>query len=359
MRLLDKYALKEMVVPTLAGTLVIVVMMLGNFLFYHIRELFGHASFADSILLLVLTIPSAAWMILPSGALFGCALAVTRLVRDSELTMMRMAGISTKRIFLPILMVGVLLSGLHYWVQERVSPWAETKSKKIMNKIINNPGTPPIQANVFFNVENYWFYVQRVDREGPRTILRRIMVYEIPYGNDYPTLTTADTAVQVGKIWVLKNGTVRKTDKAGFTEYEAQFKEAKLDLRDKSIANLWEGPKRAEEMTASELGRQLKLFGSSNNQAIADWRTNYHFKLSIPLSCLLIMLCVAPLCLRYARSGGFTGVLIGIIVLAVYWNVIVFGKLLGTAAILPPIVAGWSEVVIFAVAGTILMWKAE
>jgi lipopolysaccharide export LptBFGC system permease protein LptF len=185
------------------------------------------------------------------------------------------------------------------------------------------------------------------------------MVYEIPYGNDYPTLTTADTAVQVGKIWVLKNGTVRKTDKAGFTEYEAQFKEAKLDLRDKSIANLWEGPKRAEEMTASELGRQLKLFGSSNNQAIADWRTNYHFKLSIPLSCLLIMLCVAPLCLRYARSGGFTGVLIGIIVLAVYWNVIVFGKLLGTAAILPPIVAGWSEVVIFAVAGTILMWKAE
>jgi lipopolysaccharide export LptBFGC system permease protein LptF len=46
-------------------------------------------------------------------------------------------------------------------------------------------------------------------------------------------------------------------------------------------------------------------------------------------------------------------------VLAVYWNVVVFGKVLGTSGALPPIVAGWSEVFVFVIAGTYLMWKAE
>jgi len=53
------------------------------------------------------------------------------------------------------------------------------------------------------------------------------------------------------------------------------------------------------------------------------------------------------------------GVLIGILVLAVYWNIIVFGKVLGTEGILPPTIAGWSEVIVLFTAGIILMWKAE
>ncbi|MEN6370966.1 MAG: LptF/LptG family permease [Armatimonadota bacterium] len=358
MRLLDKYAIKEMVVPTLAGMLVIIIMMLGNFLFYHIHELFHRADFIDIVKLLLLTIPSSAWMILPSGALFGCALAVTRLARDSEITMMRMAGISARRIFLPIFIVGILLSGVHYLVQEKVAPWAETKSKDIINRILCMPGAPSIQENVFFNSENYWFYVQRVEKKGNKSILHKVMVYELDPGDEYPEITTAETAVQEGNIWILKNGISRKTGNDGFIRYEEKFDEGKLDLRS-SISSLWNNQKSAEEMTASELGKHIQIMQSSNSPVTSNWKTNYYFKLSIPLSCFLIMLCAAPLALKYGRTGGFTGILMGILVLALYWNVIVFGKLLGSVAILPPAVAGWSEVVIFMVAGAILLWKAE
>lgn len=334
-------------------------MMLGNFLYYYISDLVRlKVAFGDAALLLLLKIPSFAWMILPAGALFGCALAVTRLTRDSEMTMIRMAGISVRRAFLPIFVVGMLLSITHYFVQEKVAPWAETKSKEVMARIYKTPSGPSIQANVFFNSENYWFYVQRVEKNGERTVLRGVFIYELPMGEGFPTLTTAETAVQEGNLWVLKDGIVRKTGSNGFTEYEAHFKQATLNLK-KSIAGLWNSQKSTEEMTASELGKQLKAFGSSNRYVSDDWKTNYHFKLSIPLSCFLIMLCVAPLCLKYGRTGGFMGVLIGIAVLALYWNIIVFGKALGTQGTLSPAIAGWSEVVVFAVAGAILMWKAE
>lgn len=359
MKLIDKYALKEMVVPTLAGMLVVVVMMLGNFLFYWVTTLIRlRAGFGDVAELMILKIPSFAWMILPSGALFGCALAVTRLARDTELTMMQMAGVSVRRIFLPIFLIGALLSGCHYIVQERVAPWAESRSKTVMNRIYRTPGAAPIQANVFFNSGNFWFYVQRVDKENQRTVLHNVMVYEVTPGESYPSITTAESAVQQGKVWLLKQGTMRKVGKDGFTDYEARFREAKLNIV-QSIDGLWETQKTTEEMTASELKNQIKQFGTSNNATSADWKTNYNFKLSIPLSCFLIMLCVAPLCMKYGRTGGFMGVLIGILVLAVYWNIVVFGKVLGTSGVLPPVIAGWSEVIIFSLAGTYLMRKAE
>ncbi len=359
MRILDKYALKEMIVPTLAGMLVVFVLMMGNTLFYLISSLIKvRAGFFDAAEYLLLKTPSFAWMILPAGALFGCALAVTRLSRDSEVTMMRMAGISVRRILLPIFAVGIMLSGAHYWIQEMVAPWSETRSKRVIERIFATPQAPPIQANVFFNAQNYWFYVQRVEHKGRDTILHQVMIYELTPDTQYPSITTAESAIQKGNVWILKNGVSRKTDKNGFTDYEAKFKEARLDLRRTGVA-LPEYQKTSEEMTAAELAKQIKTFGSSNSGALDEWRTNYYFKLSMPFSCFLIMLCVAPLCLKFGRTGGFMGVLIGILVLGVYWNVIVFGKALGVAGHIPPVVAGWSEVGVFLVAGAILMWKAE
>jgi len=358
MKLVDRYVFREMVVPTLAGMLVVVVMMLGNFLYYFISDLIRlQASFGDAAELLVLKIPSFAWMILPSGALFGCSLAVTRLARDSEITAMRTAGISVRRIFLPIFIVGLILSAAHFLIQEKLSPWAETRSKQVINKIYRSPGAPPIQANVFFNYDKYWFYAKRVDREDAKTVLHDLMIYEIQ-PNGYPTLTTAESAEQMGNVWILRNGVMRKTNNKGFTEYEAKFKVAKLNILT-PVARLLDTRKSTEEMTAAELGRHIKLFGSSNKALDDNWRTSYHFKLSLPLSCILIILCAAPLALRYGRSGSFMGVLIGILVLAVYWNVVVFGKALGSAGHIPPIIAGWLEVAVFAIAGTYLMWKIE
>ena len=51
--------------------------------------------------------------------------------------------------------------------------------------------------------------------------------------------------------------------------------------------------------------------------------------------------------------------LIGIIVLFFYWNVILFSRVLGETGGLSPVIAGWSEVIIFSALGALLMWKCE
>ena len=90
-----------------------------------------------------------------------------------------------------------------------------------------------------------------------------------------------------------------------------------------------------------------------------SYQLEYGYKLAIPLSSLVLMLCVAPLSIRFGRGGGFMGVLIGIVVLFFYWNVILFSRVLGETGGLPPLLAGWSEVIIFSAIGVLLLWKVE
>src|SRR5204862_1643750 len=68
---------------------------------------------------------------------------------------------------------------------------------------------------------------------------------------------------------------------------------------------------RSASRTFSQLGADLKR---DREQGIHDIQTllDYHFKLSIPFSCLVMALCCPPLALRFAKGGGFMGTLLSI-----------------------------------------------
>jgi lipopolysaccharide export LptBFGC system permease protein LptF len=87
----------------------------------------------------------------------------------------------------------------------------------------------------------------------------------------------------------------------------------------------------------------------------------YHFKLSVPLSCLVFAIACPPLALRFARAGNFMGVLLSIILVFVYWNTLLAAKIIGAKYpnLLPPIVAGWGQNVVFALIGLYFLWREE
>ena len=111
-------------------------------------------------------------------------------------------------------------------------------------------------------------------------------------------------------------------------------------------------------MSIAELGREMNRLQQSGLKVNA-YQLEYGYKLAIPLSSLVLVLCLAPLSLRFGRGGGFMGVLIGIVVLFFYWNVILFSRVLGETGGLPAWLAGWSEVIIFSVLGGVLLWKVD
>ena len=359
MKTLDKYVAREMMVPFVSGFSIVLILLVGNIVYNNINIIVSKIQqWPDLLYYILLQTPYFVMLALPAGALFGCALAVSRLARDSETTMMRMAGISVKRIFMPIFVFGLFISIVAYVFQEKVTVWAERESIKVLKKLWLAPGPPPIEANVFFRVDNYTFYVNTVQRSQGKLVMGDIMVYEPPIGKGYPTLTTAKIAVEENHVWVLKDGTIYRMNPEGDPELVGHFKKMKLDLRRALTDYFLNEQKAPKAMTIAELKQQMNLLSKSGLKT-NTYQLEYGYKLAIPLSSLVLLLCVAPLSMRFGKSGGFMGVLLGIVVLFFYWNVILFSRVLGETGGLPPALAGWSEVIIFSLLGVVLLWKVE
>ena len=358
MKTLDRYLIREMILPFLAGMLIVLILWVGNIVFNTVSALKGKTELLPVFLQYVLLRSTYfVTLSLAAGSLFGCALAISRLTRDSEITVMRMAGTSVKRIFAPFLVVGLLVSGLAFLIQEKAVPWAETRGNKLLYKLYYAQGSPPIQADVFFDWQNYRFYIEQIRRKGHDAELLDVTFWELPPGRGYPMWTTAKSATWKNQIIEMRDGIVHKPGPDGFTEYEAKFKTLRLNLK-RDIQEFFESQKTPEQMSASELGQRLTLLGKTG-AAVSSMAVDYHFKLSIPLSSLVLILCTAPLGLKFGRHSSFAGALMGIVVIFMYWNVILFAKIFGQEGWLSPVLAGWSQVIIFTLVGAILVWKAE
>lgn len=360
MKTLDKYVVREMVVPFIAGFSVVLILFVGTII-YNNTPLIGSRLQQWPLVLyyILLQTPRYTMLALPSGALFGCSLAISRLATDTETTMMQMAGISAKRILLPLFLVGVLLCGAAYLFQEKVTVWAEQRSVEIYRELANAPGPLPIQARVVFWADNYCFYVSNVERQGKDLVLSRVMIYEPPRAvNGFPTLTTAETATERNRVCTLKNGTIFRANDEGDPELIGHFESMKLDLRHAMSNYLNQGQKPPEAMSIGELREQMQVLAKSGLKS-DNYRLELGSKLALPLSSLILIMCVGPLSLRFGRRGGFMGVLLGIVVLFFYYNVMVFSKLFGQHNLLPAAIAGWSQVIVFTALAAYLLRKVE
>jgi len=359
MRILDKYVLKEMIAPFLISVFAFVVLLIGRVIFDNINFIIEkRIPFALVARLIFFQLPWIIGMVLPLATLFAASLSVNRLARDSEITAVRMAGTPLRRIFLPIFVVGLVASALTLWLGESVTPWANRQAQRTVRYIWGLQRVPPVQENVFFESEGYYFYVQRCERSGPNRItLRNVMIYETPVPGGYPTLITAAWATNKENVWTLYNGVLHKLGSDGLTEVEMTFSEGQLNLK-RAVQDLWESQQTSEEMSLRDLRQRISVFAGAGRE-VTRLKVDWHFKLSLPMSCLVFALCAAPLSLRFAKVGSYSGVLLGIIIMFLYWNNILLGKALGIGGVVPPVLAGWSQNIIFGLVGLVLIWREE
>ena len=361
MKTLDKYVAREMMVPFMAGFSIVLVLLVGTIVYNNIDFIVAKMKYwPDLLYWIILQLPYWVMVALPSGALFGCSLAISRLARDSEITMMRMAGLRVTRIFLPVFAVGCLISLIAYLFQEKVTVWAQDQSVRVQRRLYLAPGPPPIQPQVFFRVDNYCFYVNAVERDGDTVKLRDLLIYELPYGHPYAQLITAKTATEKNMVLDAPGRTTYHIADGGEPELYGHFQHLEMNMQRAMADFIDQQQKVPGAMTITELQRQvgqMRKMGCGEQARSYDVELN--FKLALPLCSLVLLFCVAPLSLKSGKSGSFMGMLIGIMVLFVYWNIFVFSRKLAENGALNPFLAGWSEVIIFTVVGAVLMWKVE
>jgi lipopolysaccharide export system permease protein len=363
MKLLDRYILRELVGPFIFGVGVVLMLFEGSVIFQVLNTLDQSVSVWGLARVLLFKIPYLLVWSAPVATLFASAFAINRLGRDNEVTCIRGAGVSLRRICAPIAAVGLFASIASFVANERLVPWAERQANTTMRRMALASAIPQIQPNIFFNTQNYWFYISSVQKIGVRDVaVQNVLIYKLSEDGALPTLITAKRGRSRGMEWTFEDGWIFKFDQEGFSPYSTQFQDYSLNL-ERAIQDFWINQRTAQEMTLSELKRQIDQLGggrtSYQSAAINDLALDYHLRFSIPLSCLIFALMAAPLSLRFARGGSFWGILLSIVLGFIYYNCIFFAKVVGSSGQIPPVVAGWFQDVLFGLLALFLIAREE
>jgi Predicted permeases len=368
MRLSDRYIFGELLLPFFIGTLAVLMMLVGNTLFAILEPFLRNKWPVGMVVrVLVFNIPTVLVLTLPVATALAASLAVNRMARDNEITVLRGAGRPLARAFLPIMVFGLLISAADLYIADRVVPWA-WKEQQDVTALLRNLPKNPVEAGQSFRVDDYFisFNTAQQVQEG-RFHFTRVVILEnknrFPGSDDgqFARILAAKTADYENGIWRLKDVLIIRMQPDGSTYQDGRSEEVLLRLTI-DFASLYvpQGGSETDKISFADLTRQAtEARRQGRLQDARNYEVNRWFKLSLPAMCFVFALCAPPLALRFSRAGAFTGVLLSIVVVFVAWNTLLFMKAVGFGGYLPPAVAAWSTNVLFTLLGLFLMRTQE
>lgn len=133
MRLSDRYIGRQVLFGTLFAIILLSTILVMGSLFQSLRMLIVDFGAPLSIILefLLATIPFSLIYTVPWAFLSAVLLVFGRMSSDNELIGFRVAGISLKRLSLPVFVIGGALSALCLWLNLEVAPQAKMNVKNI------------------------------------------------------------------------------------------------------------------------------------------------------------------------------------------------------------------------------------
>ena len=355
----SRYLFSEMFYPLMFCVLGVTVMLTSTML-YELSDMIFQKRVPVPIVLemLLFRVPEVLSMSFPISVLFATVFALGRLNKDNEITAMRIAGFGIRKIILPFIVLGLLVSGASYWISDQVAPWASHRMYNLVREVMIKDVTPMISENTFFRgPEDRYFYVRVVDRKNSR--LEDIMIYETRYAGDtstFPRVITAKVGVFLDSSWVLQDGVVHEYDENGYMKNETAFKKMSIPVSD-GLENFFGNQRTAAEMTRNELQEEIKLFTKSGIN-VSSWNVDYQLKLSVPFVSLIFVLIGAPLSL-HNRKGWGIGLVITIVVAFCFYVLQSICRSLGISGVMTPEVAAWLPNVLFVLLGVVLLFTEE
>ena len=366
LRLVDRYLLREMALPFLLaviGFLVfILLLLLGQFSNLLVNRVLDPSALA--LLLLYKTPYFLVWAF-PIATLFSIFLALGRLGHDREIIALQAAGLSPRRLIAPLIVVGLLLSGVTFWISDTLAPWGNREFLKLyLEQLYGGQRAPQIRDNAFFKgADDRFFYVRRYDPNA--NTLQDVLIYDFTgelaldaESDRLPKIITARTATWRGDVWQLQDGMLYAFDDAGRLRYSSRFEA--MDIRvGGTIQKLVFEQRTPSELSLSELAERIRAFRAIGRAPDA-LLVEYHLKMAIPLACLVFALFGAPLSLLIGPRGRALGVILSVLLVLLYQGMLFWtAQILGNRGDLPPAVGAWLPNALFGLVGLLLFLRAD
>ncbi|HWB95499.1 MAG TPA: LptF/LptG family permease [Bryobacteraceae bacterium] len=368
-KILNRYIFREILTSTILGTVlataVIFLQGVGNIFEVLVRS---SARPETIFYLFALSIPPVLPLTIPFGVLVGILIGLGRMSGDGEITAMRAAGVSSRKVIAPVLFFASLATIVAGSASLRLTPLALREQIRVINKLQATQLSADIQPRVFEeDFPNTILYVGDV-RPGPVSLWRNVFIADVTPPDqrksglrdkaDGPLITVAREAIAVPDVehnriqLSMRDGSTHEMGRDGVAN-DAIFPRGEQTLQAQAPAEQHRHPMR--EMNTREL---IPLSRSG-----PDWveaRIELHQRLALPIACIVLALVGIPLGVS-TRKGGKSAGYVNAVLLAFFCYYLAFITLIGLARqrTLPVVVAVWLPNLVFFLAGVIFLARLE
>jgi lipopolysaccharide export system permease protein len=363
-RLLDRYLLRELLVPLgycLGGFLVFYIAFDLIFEINRFQE--GHLAFLDVVKYYIVTLPELlVGQIIPVSLLLAALYALTNHSRYHELIAMRAAGVGMWRLAVPYFGVGVLCGVVIFAINELWVPQAADKAKDILET--HKAGVDRKWAyKLDFENElgrRHWI-IAKVNRKTAEMI-QPIVTWELPDGSRHEIF--AQRGIYTNGEWLFYD--IEKWDRAvgdivpqqtSNTVMSVPLPETPAWIRSEIKVNTLNAQEIAKgpQLSIYEILTYLHLHPHLSREKSDALLTQLHGRIAEPFTCVAVILIALPFGARSGRHNVFAGVAGSIFICFAYFILQRVSFDLGVGGYLPPVLAAWLPNAIFGGAGLALM----
>jgi len=342
--------------------LFIVVWISPEILFKIIKRLInGDISFILAVKLFFLEIPEILSKAIPVGLMIGCLFVFDRLSKDSELTIIRVAGVSVSRLVLPIIFLSIIGMGICLFIYKNVIPYTTTEIKRLKGDIF----------------QQHFVYIEKKEDKQPKQILIvggfdgknifdvKLLRFSGQVSADTPLIEciiTSERAETYDSYWRLFNVTRYEIASNGVYREIKQFDN--LDIFDAKSAKEAEqllvySTKRPREMKNEDLKDYISLLKSLDMPDEHRFAlSKYYQRFSHSAGCLLLAVCGVLLGISKPREKRFIGFTAGAALIFVYYILVPFLDMMAQTGVLAPILAAWGpNIIVLAVIGVLIKYR--
>lgn len=349
MKLLDRYVLRELLVPFFIGAVTLLLMFQANTLIAFMKQYASQNVPTLAIVqLLIYKSPEFLKYTLPSTMALASSLAMSRLARESELTAMRSAGASIRRVVIPIGVFGAFIAIANFYVIDKVQPMAETKFKEVVNKAVMLGTAPVFVQNIFFRAGRMNVFFGSAQRmQNGATMVRDVMLVEHLEAGKISLVTAKEGTFDKG-IWGFKEMIFRVMKEDQLLSFRTQDRgtiDQKITVEDIFSTQ------QAVEFSTKELREHIRLERLAGRQT-RSLEVEYFSRYALPFACLIMAIAGPGFAIRFGKSGGFIGILLAVMLMWAYYNLYVIStEILGKVPACPAWVAAWLPNIVFAILG--------
>jgi len=341
MTILQRYLANAILTST--GLVLLVLLGLYTFMdFVAELEDVGKGSYQlfEVLSYLVLSMPKRLYELLPIAALLGTVLGLGQLASQSELVVMRAAGISIQQINKAVMIVAVFLMLLALIIGEVIRPPAEQSARELQS--LAQTGTVGARSdNGFWTRDGTHF--NHIDEILPNGHFSGISIYEFDDEHRLRVVTKAKEARYEAGEWTLFDVLQSQLDSQGVAVKAIEYARWRSNLNPGMVNIVVVPPEFLPVWSLVEYIDYLKM----NHQAVGQYQMAFWTKLIMPLSSAVMVFLAVPFVFGPLRSvsmgsrilvGALAGIGFHLINQSFQHIGLVYGVTPWVAALLPTLV---------------------